>query len=553
VYEESHSVADNTSTVKWEIWVDAGNGYFTNRQLYRKAIVNGVTVVDETAAASVSNYGSTMLASGTQIIGHDSDGSKTITASAEIASSGSWTNPLGTASCSLTLQLSTIPRASVPSINTWPNNSPDFNIGDTITIHMNRKSTAYTHTVIFKYGSTSVTVGTSIADNVTYNTSNIAAALLARCASTDQTSGTVEVKTYNGGTLISTQSCAYTAHVPAGTYHPTCTIAKADSNATTAALTGSSSRMVKGYSNLQLTLTIGHNDSSHTTLDHAEVVVGSTLQTISLTGTSATKTVTFTAVKASKATVKVYDARGIKYETSTTWTLVEYIPPSINLVTGRTGNTLESVETQATGQLWRGSFGASSNSASITYYRRLKGASSWTQCSGSGTPTANTSHAYSLTRTLSETFSTGSEYQVYAVITDALTSATSATVTVFQALPLFALFKDHADVFGVLHIHDRTDPDQMLTVSASDSIARVAVASGSLTTPANNGADLTLTLSREMKTTSYAVAVTRAGNPNGFDQVSYTVTGRTKTTVTIHSWNAYGASVTQNLLVIAAE
>ena len=109
--------------------------------------------------------------------------------------------------------LTTIARASQPSINTYPNNSPDFDIGDTITIHMNRKSNQFTHTVKINYGNTTQTIATGVTDNCTFDTSTIANDLYALIPDANTYSGTISVTTYNGSANIGTKTCAYNANV----------------------------------------------------------------------------------------------------------------------------------------------------------------------------------------------------------------------------------------------------------------------------------------------------------------------------------------------------
>ena len=129
------------------------------------------------------------------------DGGNTSYAPASGGVSTDWTN------------LTTIARASQPSINTYPNNSPDFNIGDTITIHMNRKSNQFTHTVKINYGNTTQTIATGVTDNCTFDTSTIANDLYALIPDANTYSGTISVTTYNGSTNIGTKTCAYNANV----------------------------------------------------------------------------------------------------------------------------------------------------------------------------------------------------------------------------------------------------------------------------------------------------------------------------------------------------
>ena len=47
-WEETYNAAANTSSVRWEIYLDASGGSISSRQLYRKVIIDGTTVLRHT-------------------------------------------------------------------------------------------------------------------------------------------------------------------------------------------------------------------------------------------------------------------------------------------------------------------------------------------------------------------------------------------------------------------------------------------------------------------------------------------------------------------------
>ena len=147
--------------------------------------------------------------------------------------------------------LTATPRASQPSINTWPNNSPDFYIGDRIAIHMNRKSSSFTHTVVINYGNTSYTIGTGVTDYCVFETSTIANDLYAQIPSARNYANTITVTTYSGNTVIGTKTCDYNAIAVENNIRPWFPdFAYYDSNGTTSAITGNNSVMISGKSSL---------------------------------------------------------------------------------------------------------------------------------------------------------------------------------------------------------------------------------------------------------------------------------------------------------------
>ena len=144
VWEESTDTAGNSSVVRYELYATSGNTWVSNRSLSRTVVINGTTLVDRTAAFTISANSSVLLESGTTIVAHNSDGTKTISCSASIASSGTWSQPLGTASASGSLALTAIARASKPTISAA---SVVCNGSNAVTVYTNRKSTSFTHTV----------------------------------------------------------------------------------------------------------------------------------------------------------------------------------------------------------------------------------------------------------------------------------------------------------------------------------------------------------------------------------------------------------------------
>lgn len=92
----SYSIANNTSTIQWTLTGAGGAHYYTSRKF--KVIINGTQVYY--SASDLHLYNGTEVASGTVVIQHDADGTKTFSASAECAmyyysvnatGSGTWT------------------------------------------------------------------------------------------------------------------------------------------------------------------------------------------------------------------------------------------------------------------------------------------------------------------------------------------------------------------------------------------------------------------------------------------------------------------------------
>lgn len=299
---KSQSVANNQSVISWTLkgagikpdyWYMAGPF---------KCVINGATVYQ--SSTRIKLFTGTVVASGEIAIGHDNNGSKSFNAYAECAIYTSAVNCKGSGSWSLP----DIGRASQPSLNTWPNNSPNFNIGDTIVVHMNRKSTVFTHTVVLKLGSYSYTIGTGVKDNVSLDTDRIASSLYAQMPNSNSMTGEIAVTTYNGSVVIGTSSCAIIAHVVNS--NPTFDVEYEDSNSKTVAITGDNQYIIRNNSTLNISVSNAQALNSATLKSITAVVNGNTY-TGTLNGSTGTINVGVVNVSHdTEVTVKLTDSRG---------------------------------------------------------------------------------------------------------------------------------------------------------------------------------------------------------------------------------------------------
>ncbi len=96
---------------------------------------------------------------------------------------------------------------------TYPEHTQNVgNFGDEISIHMNRKSSSFTHTVRYAFGSQTGTIASGVGTGTTWV---IPLSLMNLIPNATKGSGTIYVDTYNGSTKVGTKSCGFTASVPA--------------------------------------------------------------------------------------------------------------------------------------------------------------------------------------------------------------------------------------------------------------------------------------------------------------------------------------------------
>lgn len=327
---KKQSTASNQSVISWTL-KGAGikSGYWYMAGPF-KCTVNGTVVYQSNTRIKL--YTGTVVASGELAIGHDTDGSKKFSAYAECAIYTSAVNCKGSDSWSLP----DIGRASQPSLNTWPNNSPNFNIGDTIVVHMNRKSSVFTHTVVLKLGSYSYTIGTDVTDNISLDTDRIASNLYAQMPDSNEMTGEIVVTTYNGSTVIGTSSCAIIAHVVNS--NPTFDVSYEDSNSKTVAITEDNQYIIRNNSTLKISVSNAQALNS-ATLKSITAVVNGNAYTGTLNGSTGTINVGVINVSYdTEVTVKLTDSRGNEGIRKITVLVYDWTLPSAIIKLNRKSN-----------------------------------------------------------------------------------------------------------------------------------------------------------------------------------------------------------------------
>ena len=223
VVEESTSISNNSSLITWKLVLSPiGNGWDWS---YTSTIpvTYTVTVNDVVYNGEIMSYdgaSSVSVANGSLTAKHLNDGSKTISYNFRITSISEDYLP-GSAAANGTMALTVVPRASQPSCITYPNHTGNVgSFGDTISIHMNRNSSAFTHTVRYAFGDlTGTCIDAETGKAATAVTTGfrwtIPASFMELLPAATSGSGRIYVDTYNGDTFIGTKYCGFTATVGA--------------------------------------------------------------------------------------------------------------------------------------------------------------------------------------------------------------------------------------------------------------------------------------------------------------------------------------------------
>ena len=382
VIENSTSIANNTSNVTINFYIKGpwAPSYY-DWTTYYGIIVDG-SVKDSGSSRPYVSTSNVKLLSWTGDIAHNSDGSKSISVSVYLTNgSASYlptqypsSSPLYMGSVSLT----TIPRASSVSCST-------ADIGSNATISISRASSSFTHTLSYTFGSLSGTIATKTSSTSVAWT--IPTTFYAQIPNDKSGTGTITCDTYNGSTLIGSKPTSFTATVNESASKPTLNPTVVDSNATTTALTGDSSKFIKYYSNASVST--GASARNSATLTSQKITCGAK----SISSASGT----INAVESGSFTFSATDSRGYPTTQTVNKTLIDYIKLTCSLNAG--APTTDGVATlKISGNYWDGTFGALANTLTVQYRYKTQGGSygSWT-----ATTATKSGNTYSSTATIS--------------------------------------------------------------------------------------------------------------------------------------------------------
>lgn len=404
--------------------------------------------VSDTSWTDVGGDTSDMYWSGVR---HSDDGTLSLTATA------SGDRVLGgTFNTSISIELPTIARASIPTIA--PNPITISASTNALTVTTNRKSTSFTHSVTCAIGSYSSTQ-TGITDTATFDVPN---SILSDFVATSKTlEGTITCVTYNGSTNIGTKTATFTAQIDETQEHPNITsVTLTDTNPNSAAIEAQGS-YIKNATNLSASIVLGVT-GSHTELASAVVQCGTKQQTYSLSGTSQTIVFTYEKLDADALIITVYDKRGISATRTETWTLIPYRDITVTGAINRTSETGNTISFSLSGACFGGSFGAVANSVTVTYKYKLHTASTWTDGSQTFTftPSGTGETTYNYSNTISG-FDYDKQYDIQFTVTDMFTSALTTVLILTTGIPIYGNGADFFTVYGKSYLHfDRDNPSK---------------------------------------------------------------------------------------------
>jgi hypothetical protein len=422
----SQDIANNRTTIAWSCGLHPEEQYYTNAVKMNAVTINGTEVYSGGTYSDITDYKDRTFDSGTLTIPHNSDGSKSFTISAVSGWIYDNGNYYGEAK---SFTLPTIPRASSVSCST-------ANIGSNTTITINRASTSFTHTLTYSFGSLSGTIATKTSStNISWT---IPTTFYGQIPNSKSGTGTITCQTYNGSTLIGSKSTSFTATVNESASKPTLSPTVSDSNSTTTALTGDSSKFIKYYSNASVAT--GAKARNSATLKSQKITCGAK----SITSASGT----INAVESGSFTFSATDSRGYTTTQTINKTLIDYIKLTCSMEAG--APTTAGVATlKISGNYWNGSFGKVANTLTVQYRYKAQGGSYGNWIGVTATKSGNT---YNATATIS-----GLDYKTTYVFQARAVDKLATISTDEQArrtTPIFDWSKDDFNVNGTLKVNN---------------------------------------------------------------------------------------------------
>lgn len=370
INEISYSVENNTSYVEWWVGIRSNTQDHTHNGIPEtfKVSVNGTQVLDQSFTPNVPAGTLVGVKSGTVTISHDADGSKTISASASFSGSNSGYYAPITGSCSGTVKLTTIPRASSISID-----SPSIECGKTININGSSASKNFTHKIYATWnGKTSelTTISGTLTPTFSYT---IPTAWEKDLPNSTSGIATFTLETFSGSTSVGSKSVNATIKVRSGVVPSIGTVSISDTNSICVGI----GQHVQSQSRLKFSIaTSGSQGSTVTSV--STKFEGQTYNSSSFTTGTVQGSGTLSYV------ITVTDSRGRTASKSGSVTVSAYSSPSLTNVTAKRANSSYVVD-EASGTYallhFKVGFTSLSNKNVTSFYiqYRASGASSWTK------------------------------------------------------------------------------------------------------------------------------------------------------------------------------
>lgn len=322
IKQNSQNIANNTSSVTISVKVGTYGNSFNLNGMPVKVVLSGNLSGTYNTSVKLDKEQTKTAWSRTFTVTHSSTGTAKVTAKATVETNIS----AGTITKSASKTLTTIPRASEPSV------SGTLQLGNGITVNTNRKSTAFTHTLSWSWAGKSGTIATGVGASYVWTPS--IATFAPYLTNATSATCTITCVTYSGGYAIGTKAKTFTLSIPSSVV-PSCSLAVTDTN---------------GYLETYDAFVLNKSQVRATVTGAG--IYGSTISKYAATLGGVTKSGTASAVDlgaplttgSQTVTGTVTDSRGRTKSASQAITVANYTNPTLNASAFRATNGVEDDE-----------------------------------------------------------------------------------------------------------------------------------------------------------------------------------------------------------------
>lgn len=402
-WSATQSVANNTSKITAVMYLVQASSWSIdiNSRSDNSTTIAG-TAHTWSSPAIDKKGGTTKLATVTSgDIAHNADGTKSVTLSATFyiraTISGTYYEKI---TASATVTLDTIPRATTPKLS-----ASSVNMGDSVTISLDRASSSFTHDLEYQFaGGSWEPIATGVGTSRNWTVPDLATSI------PNASSGTMTIRciTKNGSTTVGMTTVSMTAKVPtSAAYQPT--ISAVTLTEATTGLAAQFKAFIQNKSKVKAAITsAGAKGSTIKT-------VSTTFQGKTYTGSSWTSDL-LTASGSLSLTTKVTDSRGRTATKTTTFSVLAYSTPRVTEFDAYRVNASGAQDTEGQYAFITYAYSVPSlnggNTAALTIQYKPSAAKGWTNLLTGSALTADTTH------TTGALFSSDNQYDLRLVVKD---------------------------------------------------------------------------------------------------------------------------------------
>lgn len=358
--EESTSLAENSSTISYELRLRSGNISFSLFGLGASISLAGKTVATRNRYSapqmSMSANSTLVILSGNTKVTHDDSGSKSMSVAFSIDMEKSSVTPGPVSVTGETMALTSIARESTAGAS-------DANIGARTTIVITRRNAAYTHSIAYRFGALTgyITADGDISTTEAKFTNTtvswaIPTAFYEQIPESKTGKCALTVRTYSGSTRIGTdRTSEFTVTASEAACKPSVYGNVVDTNEVTKALTGDEMTLVRYCSTALCTITASAKNSATIT---EKKIGGSTVSG---------DTLVIPEVEAKYVTFSATDSRNYKESFTFTTMLIPYVKLTSNVFGERTHPTNGNARISVKGNYFNDTFGAENNALTVKY------------------------------------------------------------------------------------------------------------------------------------------------------------------------------------------